>query len=109
MKGRKTNSRGPYPIVYVEWTDAWSEDGWKEVAEVHANKATAKCETIGYLVREEEEFIYIASTISQTQVACCMVVPKNMIKVLTHLSIKPKKLKVDTLPVDDSLKNLSQP
>lgn len=69
-----------YKVVKVEWTDAWSEDGWKDIKKLPENRLDARVSTIGYLVNEDDEFYYIANCVSAQQAACTIVVPKSMVQ-----------------------------
>lgn len=78
---RKNATKGPltYKVVKVEWTDAWSEDGWTDIKRLPENRNTAKVSSIGYLVNEDDEFYYIANSVSLQQAACSIVIPKSMV------------------------------
>lgn len=76
-----------YKIVKVDWTDAWSEDGWKAIKSLPENKAGAKVKTIGWLVNEDDEFYYIANSVSAQEVACTIIIPKPMVTNYEEISL----------------------
>jgi hypothetical protein len=77
-----------YKVVKAEWTDAWSEDGWKDIKKLPENSKDAKVSTIGWLVNEDEEFYYIANSVSAQQVACTMVIPKSMTHSIVEIVVQ---------------------
>lgn len=71
-------------IVYVKWIDAVSDAGWApadKVDDVH------ECETIGYLIKETELGLVIASTISQKESNARITIPKAWIKRKKYVKI----------------------
>lgn len=63
-------------IVKVKWIDsAGGINGWEYLEELPPLKP-ATCNTIGYLLENNHEYITIASTISQTQVLGRITIPK---------------------------------
>ncbi len=64
-------------IVYVLWVDAVSHSGWIDEADV---PSVHQVETIGILVKENDEEIVIASTKSGTEVNCIIAIPRAWVK-----------------------------
>jgi hypothetical protein len=89
VRAKKTRkvSGLPYKVVKIEWTDAFSEDGWKDIKRLPENKADAKVNTLGWLVNEDDDFYYIANSVSAQQAACCMVVPKSMVSSFEEITL----------------------
>jgi hypothetical protein len=75
----KAKQTSKYQIVQIEWMDAFSEDGWKDISLLQAKEKTALCNTVGYLVLETDEFYHVANTVSVNEVACTMAIPKGMV------------------------------
>lgn len=73
-------------LVKIEWTDAWSVDSWKTIAEL-ANEESWHCTTIGLLVHETAEFYYVTHTISGDEICCTIVIPKGMVTSLTDIPL----------------------
>lgn len=72
-------------ILYVEWIDAVTEDGWgkaEDLDEVHM------CNSIGFLVKETKMSISLAASTSDKEVNAVQTIPKAWIR-------KRKVIKVD--------------
>ncbi len=67
-----------YPVVYIEWTDAiGAASGWDDQMTLHA--ADGACLTCGFLLDENEEFVLVASTVTDGAQQGGMTIPKSMI------------------------------
>jgi len=76
-----------YPLVMVEWEDAWSEDGWIGPNELKGN--TYSVVTVGYVINKGPKALQIASTIEQEgNLSGVMSVPLGCVKRVRSLSIK---------------------
>jgi hypothetical protein len=68
-------------IVRVDWHDARSVDGWCTFGEF--NEELTLIHTVGYLIKENEESVYISACVSLSnsgdQYCCTIVIPKRMI------------------------------
>lgn len=79
-------------LVYVHWVDACSTDGWTSLSNV--TPLMMETYTVGYLVAENKEGIAIASTINESNDACCIMhIPKKWIKAKGTLNIETKQRK----------------
>lgn len=47
--------------VYVEWVDSWSVHGWEFPTRINP-EPLVKCQTIGFLLREDVDGVHITST-----------------------------------------------
>jgi len=47
-------------ILKIDWIDSASEHGWLSTQEIKELEGVAKCQTVGYLVKETKELISIA-------------------------------------------------
>lgn len=72
-------SDAQYKLELVRWTDSTSSTGW------HTSKfqdyRPAQCETVGWVIRDEETYITLAPTIGlvDADVCDCMTIPKAVI------------------------------
>ena len=64
-------------IQYVQWADATAVGSW--VSEDDETVTVDICETIGYLVKETNDFISIAATRSEDKFNAIMNIPKPWI------------------------------
>jgi hypothetical protein len=62
------------PLVWIEWTDAGSIDEWRPVQDMQED--LPYCVTVGFLMRETEDKIYVSGTTSDGRGCCTMIVPK---------------------------------
>lgn len=74
----------------VEWTDAWSEDGWTPIPKLPDKREEANVISVGFLVYEDEKFYYLANCVSAGDVACTIVIPKGMVTDIAEI-VLPKK------------------
>lgn len=74
-------------IVYVEWVDAVAHSSWDTTQKLHVDV----CETVGFLVAEEDEFIGVAAAISEDReekdlkVNAVITIPKAWIRKKRYL------------------------
>lgn len=84
-----------YPLVYIEWDDAEADNGWEE-APVDLKEAIAI--TVGFLVRETEKHLLIASSYDNHHTNGRLQIPRGMVKSMKVLygvhKIKDKKPKL---------------
>lgn len=50
-------------IVYVEWRDAVSTQGWEDLG---YRASPAKCTTVGFLVKNRKKYVTIAATFAKS-------------------------------------------
>jgi hypothetical protein len=75
-------------IIYIEWNDALSVEGWVNKTEMIGELALIK--SVGFLVKESDEIITICVNFDETNdnYSCIMNIPKKWIK--TKKIIKTK-------------------
>ena len=72
--------------VYIKWTDAHTYDGWSSLED--ALKALSEpyiCETLGWLIGENEDAYFVSHTFNQIAVMGCVNIPKGMVIEFTEL------------------------
>jgi len=79
-------------LVYIHWVDACSVDSWTTLSNIAP--VLMETYTVGYLVAESKEGIAVASTINESNDACCIInIPKRWIKAKGTLNIETKQRK----------------
>ncbi len=69
----------PYPLVEVRWLDAQTSHGWEDQTEVDSEVPVVT--TVGFLLKETEESIVIASSVGQDKTHNSRItIPTGMIK-----------------------------
>jgi hypothetical protein len=73
---------GPHPVIAIEWEDSFGcPAGWEFEDEVRPSTTTVN--TIGFLISETDEFVFVAPHVStasdRRQIAGHMAVPKRQI------------------------------
>lgn len=56
-------TKNPYPKVTIEWVDATTNSGWEDIKTV-LDERPHSIETTGYLLKETDEYLLIALTMS---------------------------------------------
>ena len=77
-------------VLYVEWIDAIADNGWSKMDDC---EDVSHCKTIGYLIKETEEGICLASTISEKECNARITIPKQWIKRKKWVALDGKKTK----------------
>lgn len=54
-------------LIYIEWTDACEKSGWKSMAEAIKVEDEVKCRTVGFFLKQTEDFIILANSIGLTE------------------------------------------
>lgn len=67
-----------YPIVYIEWRDAFAGYNWAPV-EVAEQTEPSPCNSVGFLIADEEGHITLANSVSEDDVNGFIVIPTGMI------------------------------
>ncbi len=86
-------------LVYIHWVDACSVDSWTTLSNIAP--VLMETYTVGYLVAESKEGIAVASTINESNDACCIInIPKRWIKTkgTLHIETKQRKSKGQNVP-----------
>ena len=81
MASRKPKYK--YPLVEILWIDAETGHGWEEETEIDVVLPPAT--TIGFLLKETEDALIIASTISGSSSNSRIKIPKGMTKSVVTL------------------------
>ncbi len=77
-----------YPIVVIIWDDAETAGGWEEVPE---EMKPALATSMGFLVKESDDHILIASSYDDKHTNGRLQIPKGMIKDMRYLDNGYKK------------------
>jgi hypothetical protein len=74
-----------FPLVVVEWVDAYSTDPWTPVWEFDDEEKA--CRSVGYLVKKGKKHLHVAGTFSESgdDAACTMSIPRGMVKRITYI------------------------
>ena len=80
-----------YVLCYVEWLDHTSDNDWGDLKNLALAPAT--CKSVGWLVKEDQEAIYLAAGRGATDgdVTCVQCILKTCILRTDPLVIKPPK------------------
>lgn len=85
----------PFKIVRIEWIDAVATNEWKTIKDLEKEEHddTEPCVTIGFLIRSNRQYYYVASTITNTGsealVNSIMMIPKKWVKSKVELEVDP--------------------
>lgn len=83
-----------YPLVEVKWEDAATSHGWESPEEIRKDSDDEIAITVGFLVRESQSFIWIASTVdSEGNNNARIKIPRAMIRAQREISIHAKRTK----------------
>lgn len=66
-----------YPLVEIVWDDAETDPSWRNLSDVNPKHALVV--TVGFLIKETEKHIVIASTYSEEAVIATIQIPVGMI------------------------------
>ncbi len=89
-----------HKLVEVLWLDAETSFGWEEIPDTDLEPVLAV--TVGFLVSENEHYMAIASTYSETSCNSRIKIPKSMIQSYRELKTITKSPKQSRLPVSKS-------
>ena len=62
MMTKKIPPRHKYPLVEIRWHDATTHNMWVDIADLKKEVGIDATVTVGFLVKEDEDAYYIAST-----------------------------------------------
>lgn len=73
------------PFVFIEWWDSREAHGWIEPEE--ADLSPAVCRSVGWIVKETDEYIALAGTWSPSidEVTALLAIPKGCIRLQIDL------------------------
>lgn len=79
-------------VIYVEWEDAASREGWISKEEAH-NATNVICSTVGFLVKKTRVVTILAASISDELYGDIWTIPtKNIVKLEVLKTVKTPKL-----------------
>lgn len=82
----KTPFKSKYPIVVVQWQDAYSSDLWHNVDNV---PGPAPSLTVGFLVKKTEEAIFLAMNVGEADADAdfgpTFTIPMGMVTKITKI------------------------
>lgn len=75
-----------YPLVDVRWTDSCSDGNWRYTSDI--GEETTDITTVGYIVKDEENYIVIAQSLCKDPKLVCntMAIPRGCIKEIITLT-----------------------
>jgi hypothetical protein len=79
-----------FPIVEIIWDDAAAENGWDD-APTFAHPQL--CATLGFLVFANEDYVIVASTVSEGSTNSRIQIPRAMIKAMREVGLTTKRKK----------------
>ena len=97
------NTTYKYPLVEVTWDDAESDDGWDEPP---AKLEPAIVTTVGFLIKETDAHILIASTYDGNHTNARIQIPKSIIvkqKIIATTKKKRRKARRLNKPPDEGI------
>jgi hypothetical protein len=76
-----------YPLVRVEWDDAWGSVSWTPIEVLKETEKPASIITVGWLLLKDKEKLVVATTIDEeNETAClCMTIPRGCVKGMVRL------------------------
>lgn len=75
---RKKKQIYKYPLVEILWDDAEVTNHWEDNSETVVNEVL--CTTVGFLVKETDTHLVIASTYAEDLTNARIQIPKGMVK-----------------------------
>lgn len=82
-------------LIEIEWVDSSHGGGWQFMADLDAEPQ--HCYTVGYLVRETDDAVTVATSVGVgndglvSQVCDCMTIPKSVIEKRRVIKRYPKR------------------
>lgn len=77
--------RAPFPLVAIVWDDASTDHGWQHVDE--DDTARNLVLTVGFLTREDDHYIYLASTCDEQRNTNSRIkIPRGMVSTRTEVA-----------------------
>lgn len=89
-------------MVIVKWTDTQIENsGWMDYQsfENWCKQGLIICESAGFLIFENDDFIVIAQTVFEGDVSEAIKIPKAIIKTMERIDLRSKILRIG--PITD--------
>jgi hypothetical protein len=95
----KKKTKFLYPLVHIEWADATTHNAWIDLSDIQKEVGTYSTTTVGFLMKEDEESYYLASTYHENLCNAQITIPKGMVRSIVYgrfaLPIKRIKKEVD--------------
>lgn len=79
-KKRNVSSKYLYPLVEVVWLDAVTHNAWVDLNELMEKVSPSLTMTVAFLMKEDAEAYYMASTYHEGESNAQITVPKGMVK-----------------------------
>lgn len=67
------------PVVWVRWVDSASlfiDDRWTDETELDQHMAETFCETVGFLIRENQHSLFLAGSVAPDEIGSVLQIPK---------------------------------
>lgn len=76
-------------IIYIKWLDSWTRGGWhdQEKYEEKESRRAHPCESVGFLLSENEKVISIAGSISDVNTTCGEVITIPKVNIVGKLQL----------------------
>ena len=100
-----TKTKNPkflYPLVWIEWADATTHNAWIDLADIQKEVGTYSTTTVGFLMKEDEESYYLASTYHESLCNAQITIPRGMIRSITYGSFRILKETEKTNPKSEN-------
>lgn len=82
--------RAPFPLVAIVWDDASTDHGWQHVDE--DDTARNLVLTVGFLTREDDHYIYLASTCDEQRNTNSRIkIPRGMVSTRTEVTFPQRR------------------
>jgi hypothetical protein len=82
-----------YPLVFIQWHDATTHNEWVDIADLKKEIGVLPTTTVGFLVKEDDEAYYIASTVHDDMTNAQITLPKGMVKSIVFGRFAEKRKK----------------
>ncbi len=80
----------PFPLVAIVWDDASTDHGWQHVDE--DDTARNMVLTIGFLTREDDHYIYLASTCDEQKNTNSRIkIPRGMVATRAEVAFSQRR------------------
>ena len=91
-----------YPLVEILWHDATTHNQWVDVADIEKEVGVDLTTTLGFLVKEDENAFYVASTIHECMTNAQITLPRGMVKSIKFgRFVENRKKKIGTPEIQD--------
>lgn len=72
----------PYPLVLLKWVDSANlfQDRWASPDQLDEHDEETFCETVGWLVGENDHSLYVASSLAPSEIGSVMQIPRCCVR-----------------------------